>query len=102
MSDYKAPVPHRGEIVLWYEGGTRNEARACPAIVKVENHASVHLKVFGIDHDFDQLCVKHMDDPNAKEYDRINEGGWDFCKPVYTNPVIANKAVNSQFAQKTK
>lgn len=83
MSDYKMPLPFRGEIVLWYEGGVRDESRACPAIVQVESHSSLHLKVFGIDRDFTLTCVRHMDDPNAKEYDRTSEGGWDFTKPAY-------------------
>ncbi len=78
MTEFRMPSVFRGQVVLWYEGGTRDESRACPAIVKVESHSSLHLKVFGLDHDFDQTCVRHMADPYAKEYDRINEGGWDF------------------------
>ena len=78
MSDYRMPAAYRGQIVLWYEGGVKNESRACPAIVKVESHSSLHLRVFGLDSDFDKECVRHVGDPNAKEHDRINEGGWDY------------------------
>lgn len=83
MSDYKMPAVRRGEIVDWFEGGVRNDERGCAAIVKVVGHNTLHLKVFGLDHDFDQTCVKHIDDPAAKEYDRVQEGGWDLPKPVY-------------------
>lgn len=76
--DYRMPVPYRGQIVLWYEGGVKNEDRAAPAVVLVENHSSLHLRVLGPEGNFDKTCVKHVDDPTAKEYDRIQEGGWNF------------------------
>lgn len=89
---YKVPVPFRGQIVLWYPNGCRNEESACPAIVKVNGHSSVHLKVFTIDREVDYTCVRHMDDPNAREYDRIEGGGWDFAnlpaKPAAFTPAI--------------
>lgn len=77
-SDYRMPVPYRGQLVLYYEGGVRNEDRACPAIVKAESHSSLHLHVFGQDNQFDVTCVRHLDDPNTKEWDKIENGGWDF------------------------
>ena len=80
-TSYKMPVPYRGQTVLWYEGGVRNEDRATPAVVLVESHSSLRLRVLGFDGTFDKECVRHLDDPIAKEYDKINEGGWDFCSP---------------------
>lgn len=97
MSDYRMPTVRRGEIVDWYEGGSKNDDLAKPAIVLVATQGSLHLKVFDTNRDFTKECVKHIDDPFAKEYDRIQEGCWDFAKPIY-----ANQAVNSQFAQKAK
>lgn len=77
--NWKMPLAPKGLVVLWYEGGVRNEERAAAAIVKASSHSTVHLRVFGIDSDFDKECVRHMGDPLAKEYDRFNEGGWDYA-----------------------
>lgn len=75
---YRMPQPHVGQIVLWYEAGVRNDQRACPAIVKVVSQSSLHLFVFGIDRTFDADCVRHLNDPLAREGERIDQGGWDF------------------------
>jgi hypothetical protein len=74
---FTMPKVFRGQIVLWYQQGVRNESTACPALVKVEGQSSLHLKVFGIDGELDYTCVRHMDDPNAREYDRTENGLWD-------------------------
>ena len=79
--EYKMPQPYRGQIVLWYESAVREDGRACPAIVKVDNHSSLHLHIYGLDQQFDITCVRHLDDPNTKEWDKLENGGWDFCKP---------------------
>jgi hypothetical protein len=77
---YKMPQCYRGQIVRWYDGGVKDDSRACPAIVLVENHSSLHLKVWGLDGDFQKECVKHVSDPNAKEIERVDNGGWDYTE----------------------
>lgn len=86
--NYKMPQCFRGQIVRWYESGVKDDSRACPAIVLIENHSSLHVRVFGVEGNFDKTCVRHVNDPNAKEYDRINEGGWDFTQ---VNQVLADQ-----------
>ncbi len=85
MSNYRMPAVNRGEIVDWYEGGVKNDALAKPAIVLVSTHGNLHLKVFDANRDFTKECVKHISDPTMNEHDRIDEGGWDFCPPVYAS-----------------
>ncbi len=88
MSDYRMPTVRRGEIVDWYEGGVKNDELAKPAVVLVATGGSLHLKVFDPNRDFTKECVKHVDDPNIKEYDRIQEGCWDFPLPPYSHTKV--------------
>lgn len=81
MSNYRMPQSHTGQIVLWYDMGVADDTRACPAIVKSTSQSTLHLKVFGIDGEFDRTCVRHVSDPFSKEFDRIQEGGWDYTVP---------------------
>jgi hypothetical protein len=79
-SEVKMPVVRRGDVVIWYEGGVRNEERSAPAMVLKVQHNSLSLRVFGLENDLRFDCVKHMDDPYAREYERATEGGWDVRK----------------------
>ncbi len=79
--DFEMPAAYRGQIVLWYQNGVVNDDTACPALVKVDGRDSLHLKVFAIDCELDYTCVRHVSDPNAKEYDKIQNGTWDFVEP---------------------
>lgn len=85
--DWTMPAVYRGQIVLWYEAGVKDDSRACPAIVTVESYASLRLRVFGMDRDFTKECVRHISDPNAKEYDRLAEGAWDYAGSKVTSLV---------------
>ncbi len=88
--DYEMPQAHRGQTVLWYEGGVKNHDQSFPAIVKVEGYSSLHLYVFG-DRPFDMDCVHHIADPNLKEGERTTQGAWDFTAVGPHNPPPVKK-----------
>jgi hypothetical protein len=68
-----------GEIVLWYPGGDKN-AGPHPGIVTRIAFRTICLNL--ISPAFMNFAIKdgvrHMDDPEIKEAERHEMGGWDF------------------------
>ena len=80
---YKMPPVKLGCIVLWYEGGVKAPDRLPkPAIVTGAFPRNVSLSVFEIgafnSRPFEG--VRHIDDPDMREADRLENGAWDYCE----------------------
>ncbi len=78
------PEAKVGTIVRWYADGhrpgPRDQSQAEPAIVVAqEPHHQLSLRVITLSHTLTQrfFTVRHVDDPDAVDEDRNQEGGWE-------------------------
>ncbi len=85
---YIMPKAYKGQMVLWYEGGVNSDSSACAAIVTQVDVRSLWLHIFKADSSAARIrtCVRHMNDPHAREAERVDEGGWDYCENGIDRP----------------
>lgn len=74
--NYTPPAVQVGDIVHWFHDGVKRPGAERAAIVKQVTPISIFLCIFDEDRTIHKEGVRHCDDPNARESDRVNEGGW--------------------------
>jgi hypothetical protein len=83
------PQVREGQIVDWFHGGDSN-GPPIPAIVTKVNTGHVALNVIQPNiTNFKALDgVRHVDDPQAKEWELVEQGGWRHTKDTLSLAVM--------------
>ena len=80
-ASYVMPQPHDGQTVLWFPHGIRDsgEYPHFPAVVIKKGFNSVELNILRPDaKPLHMLGVRHIDDPNVREFQTAEVGAWDY------------------------
>lgn len=87
-ASWRMPHTYIGQTVLWYEGGVRSEATAFYAHVSKVSARGLALHIWRGDSTVPMIreCVRHMDDPKAREDETVVEGRWDYCENAVDRP----------------
>lgn len=72
--------PRVGDPIVWFHGGDREGTPFPGVVTRVDTGTQVTANLFTFESQ--QMIVrfgaKHLDDPTAKEHERLSNGGWDY------------------------
>lgn len=79
---YKMPKVSVGMNILWWHDGNKNGKPHVGIVCKIGTNNNIDISVVRLANTslFPVTGSRHVDDPDAKEYDRTNAGGWDLTE----------------------
>src|SRR5687768_11886986 len=79
---WRMPEAGVGQTVLWHPSGLRGDREPLAAIASQVNHRSLSLHIMDAESSVFKVraCVRHVDDPEAKDDDRLDNGAWEYTK----------------------
>lgn len=78
------PEVFQGDTVLWYKDGNKSTKpfTALVSAIGEKGVLSLVLVTHGSDAISTRMGVKHIDDPDMKDIERKNFGGWDHTERI--------------------